>query len=336
MQTFFRGLAALFVAGALSAFAYEFDHGPVFTIIEENDLIVDTDRHYTQGIKLSYLLADGHLPQWLKRVSARVPTVGFENRTERLGIQVGQSIFTPGDLSAAGLLPDDRPYAGWLYTGLILQRRGLTPAGNLTLEHLQLDVGIIGPQSLADKAQTWVHEVRGFDVPRGWDNQLGNEPGVAFKYQRAWLFSPFGKEQRFFDFIPMTGFSLGNVETAFRLGGTVRLGVNLPEDFGAQTVHSLAVPDGGWSPGRASGGWGFYVFAGLEGWAVAYTAFLDGNLFRDSHHVDREPFVAEWRAGGVLVLNRVELGMTFAHRTREFVGQDRDNSFGSVFAKVKF
>ena len=30
-------------------------------------------------------------------------------------------------------------------------------------------------------------------------------------------------------------FSLGNVETALRLGGTARLGVNLPDSFGLQT-----------------------------------------------------------------------------------------------------
>ena len=36
----------------LFASAQSYDQGPVFSAIEENDLVVKTDRHYTQGIKL--------------------------------------------------------------------------------------------------------------------------------------------------------------------------------------------------------------------------------------------------------------------------------------------
>lgn len=323
------------ICRAASVWAQEFDQGPVFTFVEENDLVVDTDRHYTQGIKLSYLEADGQLPRWLARFSRKLPSLGFSNAVERIGFAIGQNIFTPADITARELLANDRPYAGWLYTGLILQRRGFSDTGHLTLEHFQLDLGVIGPESLAREAQTWVHEIRGINTPKGWDHQLKTEPGIALKYLRIWRISP-DNEQRVFDLMPLMGSSLGNVETSVRAGASLRLGWNLPDDFGAQTISSLMTTEGGWSPNRTQSRWGFYVFSGVEGSIVLYTAFLNGNLYRDSHRIDGEPFVGEWKSGAVAVLGRVETGFTYVFRTREFIGQTEDNGYGSVFIKVKW
>jgi hypothetical protein len=63
-----RGALCLlaFLACALSAspaFAAEWvNQGPVLSIIEENDLFFDTDRHYTQGFKISFLHEDNYFP----------------------------------------------------------------------------------------------------------------------------------------------------------------------------------------------------------------------------------------------------------------------------------
>jgi hypothetical protein len=203
------------------------------------------------------------------------------------------------------------------------------------LEHFQMDLGVIGPESLAREAQTWVHEIRGINTPKGWDHQLKTEPGIALKYLRAWRISP-DREGRIFDLMPSMGSSLGNVETSVRVGASVRLGWNLPDDFGAQTISSLMTTDGGWSPSRTGSRWGFYVFSGVEGNIVLYTAFLNGNLYRDSHRIDGEPFVGEWKSGAVAVMGHVEAGFTYVFRTREFVGQTEDNGYGSVFFKIKW
>ncbi len=334
-----RFLAIAVVLGnSLRAFAFETNQTGVFAMIEENDLAVDTDRHYTQGIKLSYLFRDGQVPKFLSRMMTRVPTLGFEERAEKFGLEIGQSIYTPANIQQTNADLTDRPYAGWLYTGFIYQRRGLVDDRFPTLQHFQLDLGIIGPDSLADRAQTWVHEVRGFQTPKGWNNQLKDEPGIALKYQRLWLLSPWAEDPRYFDFIPSFGLSLGNVETSLRAGGTIRVGVHLPDDFGPQTISSLMTSDGGWSRSHGGSRWGFYAFTGLEGWVVAYSVFLDGNIYHhhNNAHVDHEPFVAEWKSGFVLVLDRLEFGSTFVWRTREFVGQQLDNGYGSLFWKVKF
>ena len=312
--------------------------GAVHTMIEENDLVVNTDRHYTQGVKFSFLHADGVMPDWLATFARSIPRIGVSEAGRiKFGYQLGQSIYTPADLTATRLLTDDRPYAGWLYTGWILQRRGTVGQSEWpVLENFQIDVGIIGPHSLAEETQIAVHEFRNFATPRGWRNQLHDEPGLAVKYQRAWLFSPTLTESRLVDLIPTAGVSLGNVETSFRVGAMLRLGVNIPPDFGVSTISSLATTEGGRPADHTGSRYGFYVFTAGEAWTVLYTAFLDGNLFRRSHRVDKIPFVTERKAGIVFVLDRVELAVTYVYRTPQFDGQRQDDGYGSVSLKIKF
>lgn len=333
----FLGIAGFF-EGTLLAWncqagsAFTFDQGPVLTLIEENDAIADTDRHYTQGIKLAYLQADNHAPHWAVRLSDHLPEWGFENKADKFGYEIGQNFYTPADLKASQLLSDDRPYAGWLYTGLILQRRGLDAHDHPVLEHFELQLGIIGPESFAEQTQNWAHQENG----RGWDHQLKTEPGLALRYQRSWLITPAGKEARHVDFIPYGGFSLGNVETSARFGALLRIGWNLPDDFGIPIIDSLAVTSGGWSRSRAASPWGFYVFTGVDARAVLHNAFLDGNLYRASHSVGKEPIVRDWKSGIVFVLKRVDVGLAYVLRSPEFTSQTEDDRYGSLFINVKF
>ena len=312
------------------------DQGAVLTTIEENDLFLNTDRHYTQGFRQSFLHHDDVMPGFVRSLADAIPEVGVSERLGyKLGYEIGQSIFTPADLRATQLRQNDRPYAGWLYTGVILQRRWFLD-GWPVLENFQIDAGIIGPHAFGKETQTWVHEFRGFETPKGWANQLHDEPGVAIKYQRSWLFSPNTSGARWIDFIPHAGFSLGNVDTSFRIGGAVRVGVNLPDDFGVSTISSLTTTEGGWSRQRTAHKWGFYVFLGTEASAVAYSTFLDGNLFRHSHSVEKEPVVGEWKAGIGVLMDFAELGLTYVYRTPQFVSQGKNDSYGSVSLKIKF
>ena len=332
----------LLVLGSVATAAADFEdfkarQGGIHALIEENDLLVNTDRHYTQGAKSSHMLGDGVMPGWVADMGRAIPRWGFSDGPMKLGFHLGQSIFTPANLTATERLNDDRPYAGWLYTGWTLQRRGtMGPHEWPVLENFQIDVGIIGPHSYAEDVQKAVHEFRGFATPRGWRHQLKDEPGLAVKYQRSWLFSPNREGARWIDLIPHAGLSLGNVETSFRIGALVRLGVNLPPDFGVATISSLASPEGGRPARSAASRFGFYVFTAGEAWTVLYTAFLDGNLGQRGHRVEKNPFVTERKAGIVFVLDHVELALTYAYRTPQFEHQRKDDGYGSILLKVKF
>lgn len=324
------------LTATLAVSAAEFDQAPVFTVLEENDLVVRTDRHYTQGIKLAYVHRDEAMPQWLHRFSDWLPSLGYSQKVARIGFSIGQNIYTPADIQISEPQPDDRPYAGWLYGGFSLQRRGLTADLWPTLESFEIQLGIVGPESLAEQAQTWIHQIRGFDLPQGWDNQLKTEPGIAIRYWRGLRLSPSEAASRYLDVIPHYGGSLGNVETSLRVGATLRLGWNLPDSFGVQTISSLLTTEGGWSPSRKRGEWGIHGFTGFETWFVAHTVFLDGNLWQDSQSVPKETTVVEWQGGVAVTFRRAELAFSFVARSHEFEQQAKANGYGSLSVKVRF
>ena len=125
------------------------------------------------------------------------------------------------------------------------------------------------------------------------------------------------------DFIPAAHFSLGNVDTHLGLGVVARAGFNVPNEF--ETTGQ-----------RTSPRWGAYWFAGADGRVVGRNIFLDGNTFKDSHHVDKETFVTDLRAGLVLVLKRVELVAAVDWRSPEFEAQSSWDTFGSATVRYKF
>ncbi|HTS19128.1 MAG TPA: lipid A deacylase LpxR family protein [Verrucomicrobiae bacterium] len=318
--------------------------GPFFAVTEENDLFSNpftatdhTDRHYTQGLKFTWLNGDDDMPQWVRRVSDDVPKLGINMTAQNLGYVFGENMYTPQNLQESALITNDRPYAGWLYGGVYLQRRGeVGDSGVPVQESFEIDFGTTGPDSLAGWAQTHFHQAfDSADVPQGWHNQLAGEPGLLLKYERFWRWSPNAETARYVDLIPHAGGELGNIMIFQNLGGVVRVGYNLPEDFGVQTIDSPASLGGGTTSNSPP--FACYVFGGVDGRAVEHNLFLDGNSFRSGPSVERIPWVADLSTGGaVRMFRHLEISYTRVVRTHEFVGQQHPDQFGSLEAKAMF
>ena len=63
--------------------------------------------------------------------------------------------------------------------------------------------------------------------------------------------------------------------------------------------------------------------------------FLDGNTFKDSHSVDKEPLVGDFQAGLVLTWKGYRLSFTSVHRTREFEGQESSTRYGAFSLSIR-
>lgn len=308
--------------------------GAVLELTEENDWFAGTDRHYTQGFRAVYLGAE----QSRSHVLKDFVTPGMNVNRWRVGFLVGQVVFTPENLLAINALASDRPYAGWLYAGPVLQRRGVTPsAGVPVLETFQLQMGVVGPGSLAKEEQNEAHFVGGSEQAEGWHNQLPNEPGLVLKYQRTWRLGPAMPRDWCTEFLPHVGVSLGNVETSARVGGTFRVGWHVPDDFGVQLIDDAGLTDGGRYSAGTNQPFGGYLFFRAEGCAVGWNEFLDGSLFRRGRaYVGSRPFFGDVAGGVVLVFARVDLAFTMVYRAEEFYGQHAEDAFGSVSVSSKF
>ena len=314
--------------GSLSAVAADETETGTLSLVFENDLFYGTDRNYTNGVRASWLSGPDGTPDWALGAARWFPLFP-EGGTVRTSYAIGQNMYTPDDIALRNPPRDDRPYAGWLYGSV-----GLIAETGRRLDQLELTLGVVGPASLAEQTQKIVHEITGSQEARGWDTQLKNEPGVVLTYQRSWRgfvsesVSGFG-----FDATPHAGGALGNVFTYANAGLMLRLGQRLPLDYGPPRIQPSLPGSGFFVPQE---GFGWYLFAGMEGRAVARNIFLDGNTFRDSRSVDKESLVGDLQFGIAVTWRNVRLSYTHVLRTREFEGQDEGDDFGVFSLSLRF
>ena len=117
-------LAVATAAIALGAAAARADDNSRISVIEENDSVLfDSDKYYTQGIAFLYLGPDVAVDSaWIGPFEALdwgpFDASGAGAVSRRYEVLLGQSMFTPEDTAREDPDPSDRPYAGWLYGGV--------------------------------------------------------------------------------------------------------------------------------------------------------------------------------------------------------------------------
>jgi lipid A 3-O-deacylase len=310
------------------------------TAIEENATFSPNgkDRHYTNGAKVAYTtgqLADSSLwGQPIRLLSGSLfnrPTSLTDNRLE--WTVLGQSIFTPEDHKRADPDPKDRPFAGWLYTGL----QFIQNTDDKQLTSLEVLAGVVGPWALGRPVQNGVHHLLGQGLVRGWGHQLHNEPGVMMAWDRRWRCNHELGGGYSWELIPEVGATVGNVLTYAEVGALARIGRGLKADWGPDTVRPGYSGTSYFSAERANVTWGFDVYGGVQGRAVAVNIFLDGNNFKDSRSVAKTNGVADLMAGIELFYrDRFRAGFTFVARTPEFYKQTGLDQFGGFNVSVGF
>ncbi len=314
-----------------------------FSLFFENDLFAGTDRNYTNGVKLSWTSPDlssyrdsEELPDWALPWIRKLPFINTPGLQRNIALSLGQSMYTPHDTESARLVEDDRPYAGWTYGGIAFHSKDAS-----RLDTIEIQAGMVGPTSYAEEIQRLVHELRGIDVPAGWDNQLHNEPGLELIYERKCRVLSKGRPGGpGADAITHLGAALGNISTYANAGLEIRAGWNLPADFGDALIRPAGDTN---APVSASDprllekrAFSLYGFGAVSGRAVLHDVFLDGNTFTDSHSVDKEPLVADLSCGVCLVWGRFKISYAQVIRTREFERQEEHHAFGSVTLSVSY
>lgn len=303
----------------------------------ENDRIANTDRHYTHGTRIAWVsdnTTDG--PDWARSLLETLYPLA-DVRGGRFGFALGQNIYTPENTAATDLVTTDRPYAGWLYGAVSLHaetKRNRDAFDLDTLDSVELDVGLVGPQAYAGDVQNSFHDLIGVERSFGWHHQLKNEPAFALFFERKWRPSPYLWQGLELDAIPHAGGSLGTAFTLANAGVTLRLGQDLAMDFGPP--HIRPTFSGLGNVETASGNFGWYLFGGVEGRAVLRNIFLDGNTFTDSHSVEKKPFVMDFQAGLAVRIKDIRIAFTHVYRTREFDSQRRGDRYGAISLSYHF
>lgn len=326
----------LFLLFPLTESAAEQTGNRTFSFYFENDAFLGSDKEYSNGVRFSY--AAPHVPfasaAFTKKVNRsidRIPIVGKGKVNRFYILSFGQGIYTPDNTDTREYLPEERPYAGLTYLGFTLVKRKA-----LSMSAWEIALGMVGKSSLASEAQRVVHKIGGWDYPKGWDHQLKDEPIFQLFYDRKWLF-PTKETARGFgvDFIPKIGWGFGNAYIYTGAGVQLRLGWNLPRDFGvghigpgAESKLPANTKDPRFDP--AGGRVGVHVFTGANGNFVARNILLDGNTFRDSPSVSREKLVGDINYGVGISYKRLTLTYLQTHRSHEYKTQKDSQKFGTL------
>jgi lipid A 3-O-deacylase len=320
-------------------------------IVGENDVIAKSfdpvkgfsavhDYDYTQGFFAGVVFDDFKTSPTAGAVynalQGGVLTAGAPDgaRKQQLEWLFGQNIYTPQHIESPTRQPGDRPFGGWLYTGVSLSQE----TGRRQLDTFEMQVGAVGGSaSLANTVQTAFHNIIGSPAPQPGNYQLANEPGIVLSWERRWKFGYDFADGYGIDFIPSAGVSAGNVFTYGEVGAMVRLGRSLRTTWGPTRIRPSPSGASFISADPADPSWGYDVYAGVAERAVARNVFLDGSTFADSPSVTRKPLVTDFIVGAeIFTQGGSKLGFSVTQRSREYTTQPKSDLFGSIEASARF
>ncbi len=302
------------------------------TFAFENDSIGSgTDQNYTNGVRLTYFDLRAEFPDIAHEIADYVPTFDI-NKGSSIYYSLGQNLYTPDDISSSVQASNDRPWAAFLYVAL-----GMATQTGDHIDELEATIGVVGPLALGRQVQTVVHRhITSSPIPNGWSNQLENEPGLILSLQRRWPTAlTYEINSLTLSFTPYIGVSLGNVYTYGNTGFSFRINSEKSRTSDTPLRVRPALPGTGYFE-VSPDGWGWSLFGGIEGRAIARNIFLDGSTFVSSHSVSKYPIVGDANAGIAVKVGHMRLSYTLVLRSKEFKSQARSDLFGAVSLSYRF
>lgn len=283
--------------------------GGTFAFTLDNDVPYATDREYSNGGFFSYTTDVNQAPGFLKKFLRE--TLKAEDFQLQYGF--GQWIYTPVDKQETAPIPDERPYAGLLYSQI-----EATYARKDLIHRVSFMLGVFGPPAVAEEVQNFVHSVRGLPRVLGWDNQLKTEPALNINYDVAAPFYLLEADEMGFLVEPYLGVSLGNISTSLRAGAGFRLGPDLEGQPAAVAMRIASQAPSLFIPQKK---FRWHLHANALGRVEAYSTLIDGNLFRSGGpSADRKALQWEGRLGVLFSYGRywAGAGSTFISRSHGF------------------
>jgi hypothetical protein len=305
-----------------------------FSLYFENDVFAGVDNQYTNGLKLTWsryglsrLPDDALFHRWLYPIAKRLGFSHLESE-KTLTFSLGQNIYTPNDIETIELIKDDRPYAGVTYAEIGFHRKF-----HNQMHTFGFCFGIVGPHSYAKEVQTFAHEVLNDTAPGGWDHQLKDEPifCIIYDYKRK-IFAAGINDGIGGDVILSAGGGLGTARIFFNTGISFRYGWNVPNDCGNFPIQPATCFNAELKNGTCNlhNRLGVHLFTSFYGQAILREIFLDGNLFQDSHSVDKKPVVGYFMGGLGIIFGKLKTVFAIVEHTRSFETQDEREVFGSI------
>ncbi len=212
-------LAMLFSENPVTAQQINRQPKKMFRFYEDNDYInlrlKGTDEAYTNGTRLDLFYEKNRntfffLNKWM-------PLAG-KNAINTYGWGIMQSMYTPEDITKTEPDPLDFPYAGVLFITHSIHSSNAVKKYSFNTE---LQMGIIGPLSLAKESQIAIHKLIKYKRPMGWDHQLPTDLALNINFsaeKQLW------QQGKWFEIIGGTQLNAGTLLNSFSTYSIMRIG----------------------------------------------------------------------------------------------------------------
>lgn len=269
----------------------------------ENDAWVPshTDRWYTNGTRYSWTYRVNDPDSTLGRMGAAIGQYAMGiSEIPTLTYTVGQTMYTPRDITVATPQPNDRPWAAFLYVGIT----GSHNDGNGSFSSADLKLGYTGQAAQGEITQSAVHRLINSPQPMGWANQIEPRLGVQLSYARVRLL----KQDLLKDRLGLQfgwGGAIGTLRTYANANATLVVG-KLGNLGGGRAPPVLIANEGDFVVQDFGNNAVYrqpFAYLSLGANTVAYNHFISGTTPYGTSNLKHLPLVAVAQAGVSLPLD---------------------------------
>ena len=315
-------------------------HADQFAFQLYNDYFARTDKHFTNGVALSWIDSDGFVDDanatplyshiMFQVVNAIPCTNSDKYKHYTAGASISQIMLTPKDTTKKTVQYDDMPYAGYLALSLFEFEWD-----EKSFKEYRLDLGVIGSESGAANLQQGFHRFLKEAVPQGWDTQLGTHYVVNALYrygEKSWTKS--SSDGNNMDWFNHAGVQVGNFITDAFAGTMFRFGHNYTENFNVHYPY-LREEASFLHVDKPHKGFGWSVSTGLNLEALAYLYPFDA-ANKLGYQDTLNPVDASVYLGTDLSYGAHKLTLMYQAQSSYLIKQKEVDIFGGLLYSYQF
>ncbi|MFA6189835.1 MAG: lipid A deacylase LpxR family protein [Sulfuricurvum sp.] len=315
-------------------------HADQFSFLWYNDVFAGRDRHFTNGIGVSWLdntfenkennISNGYSTLMFDIANAIPPVTMDESRQHNAGISLTQIIMTPTDTRISTPQYDDMAYAGYLALASYLFEWD-----SASFDERRIELGVVGEESCAEWLQNTTHKIIGNTEPKGWETQIGTELTINLLLrhgQKSWQHHYENGLNA--DLFTHFGIQAGNFITDAFAGTIFRFGENYIENFNvnypylkeeASLLQSYKKHEGiGWS-----------CDVGINGELLGYSYILDRSK-KEGYQVNKSGFSAALYTGASLYYEGQKLTFFYQSQPSYIEGKNEIDTIGGFKFTYQF
>lgn len=311
-----------------------------YSFLVYNDSFAGTDKHFTNGINLSWLddtfnTTDNNqssiYSNLLHDLVNKIPLIQIDHsKNHNAGISLSQIMITPSDIEISTPQYDDVPYAGYLALAFYMFEWDKE-----SFREFRVEFGVVGKESGAEFAQKLVHRTIGSPKPQGWDTQIGTQYTVnmLFRYgEKTWVNNNINGLSM--DWFNHFGIQAGNFITDAFGGTMLRIGDNYIKNFNVHYPYLKEEASLLQSATKHSGvGWS--LSTGLNAELLGYTYILN-EAKSEGYSTQKNLLNISLYAGADLYYAAHKLTLFYESQSPYTTQQNKADIFGGLIYSYQF